>query len=133
MAGRSGDSDPMWCSPRRRGYLGIEQRQDFSPAHLDKALAASLRRLDTDHLDLYQLHSPDLQGPHELDGAWAWMEAARASGKIRALGISARSPSEALVAIGHFRPMRSRLISTSPTSARASWGSLPGRRRRASD
>jgi aryl-alcohol dehydrogenase-like predicted oxidoreductase len=32
---------------------------DNSPAYLDKALAASLKRLKTDYIDLYQVHNLD--------------------------------------------------------------------------
>ena len=32
--------------------------QDFSPDYLRKAVEASLRRLQSDHVDLYQIHSP---------------------------------------------------------------------------
>ena len=32
--------------------------QDFSPGHLRKAVESSLRRLQSDHIDLYQFHSP---------------------------------------------------------------------------
>ena len=32
--------------------------QDFSPAYLRKAVEASLRRLQSDYIDLYQIHSP---------------------------------------------------------------------------
>ena len=32
--------------------------QDFSPGYLRKAVEASLRRLRSDHIDLYQIHSP---------------------------------------------------------------------------
>jgi aryl-alcohol dehydrogenase-like predicted oxidoreductase len=32
--------------------------QDFSPAYLRSAVDASLRRLNTDHIDFYQLHAP---------------------------------------------------------------------------
>ena len=32
--------------------------QDFSPGHLRRAVEASLRRLQSDHIDLYQIHSP---------------------------------------------------------------------------
>jgi aryl-alcohol dehydrogenase-like predicted oxidoreductase len=32
--------------------------QDFSPGYLRKAVEGSLRRLRTDYLDLFQLHSP---------------------------------------------------------------------------
>jgi aryl-alcohol dehydrogenase-like predicted oxidoreductase len=57
--------------------------QDFSPAHLRKALEASLRRLETDFVDLYQLH-----GPREVhDDVVALMTDLRAAGKIRGFGV----------------------------------------------
>ncbi|MER7460097.1 aldo/keto reductase [Micromonospora sp. NPDC126480] len=37
--------------------------QDASPAYLRRAVTASLRRLDTDRIDLYQLHLGDLPVP----------------------------------------------------------------------
>lgn len=42
------------------------QAQDFSPAHLRAALEASLRRLGTDHVDVYQLHGPPELEPEML-------------------------------------------------------------------
>jgi aryl-alcohol dehydrogenase-like predicted oxidoreductase len=40
------------------GIGGGYRSQDFSPAHLRAALEGSLRRLGTDHVDVYQLHGP---------------------------------------------------------------------------
>ena len=50
-------------SPRRRpapaaATTAATARQDFSPGALRRALEASLRRLRTDHVDVYQLHGP---------------------------------------------------------------------------
>ncbi|MGI6628600.1 MAG: aldo/keto reductase [Bacillota bacterium] len=35
---------------------GVGERQNGTPEHLRKSLEQSLRRLRTDHIDLYQLH-----------------------------------------------------------------------------
>ncbi|MDP6494345.1 MAG: aldo/keto reductase, partial [Dehalococcoidia bacterium] len=43
----------------REGYM--ERPQDFSPAFVRYACEQSLRRLNTDHIDLYQLHNPRLE------------------------------------------------------------------------
>jgi len=46
---------------RDRLQGGIRERsgdQDFSPARLRRCLEASLRRLQTDYIDVYQLHNP---------------------------------------------------------------------------
>ena len=61
--------------------------QDFSPAHLDAAVDASLRRLRTDHIDLYQLH-----GPRDIDDRAAverWAADIIRSGKVGRVGIGA--------------------------------------------
>ncbi len=40
-----------------------EERRGASPAYVRRACEASLRRLGTDHIDLYQLHQPDPDVP----------------------------------------------------------------------
>ena len=44
--------------PPVRSPSGSYAQQDFSPQHLRNAVQASLRRLRTDRIDVYQLHSP---------------------------------------------------------------------------
>jgi len=59
---------------------------DSSPAYLRAACEASLKRLRTDVIDLYQIHRPDLLA-HPAEVA-ATLMALRAEGKIRAFGLS---------------------------------------------
>jgi predicted oxidoreductase len=59
---------------------------DSSPAYLTAACEASLRRLGVDHVDLYQVHRPDLL-THPLDVAET-LDALVAAGKVRAVGVS---------------------------------------------
>jgi predicted oxidoreductase len=59
---------------------------DSSPAYLRDACEASLRRLQTDVIDLYQIHRPDLLA-HPADVAVA-LDQLVASGKVRAVGVS---------------------------------------------
>ena len=61
--------------------------QDFSPSHLRRALDQSLRRLRTDHVDVYQLHGPPSVLP-ELIGE---LEDLRSAGKVRRFGVGAQS------------------------------------------
>ena len=98
-----------YFSPRRdavviasKGGFVDAVKQDFSVAHLRRALEASLRRLRSDYVDLYQLHSPALATLRELPEIIELMSALRAAGKIRAWGFSARSPEEARRAIEEF-------------------------------
>jgi|LSQX01.1.fsa_nt_gb aryl-alcohol dehydrogenase-like predicted oxidoreductase len=59
---------------------------DSSPASVRAECEVSLRRLQTDVIDLYQVHWPDEQTPFE-DTMAALMEL-RDEGKIRAIGVS---------------------------------------------
>ena len=74
--------------PRGPAQGGVALAQDFSPAHICTAVEGSLRRLGTDHIDLYQLHSPprSVVESAELAGA---LEQLHAQGKIRHFGIAA--------------------------------------------
>jgi aryl-alcohol dehydrogenase-like predicted oxidoreductase len=52
-----------------------------------RALEASLKRLRTDHLDLYQLHNPRLEAI-ESDECFATLDQLREEGKIRQYGVA---------------------------------------------
>lgn len=64
---------------------GAEDRGLRRPA-IEKALDASLKRLGTDHLDLYYLHAPDRQAP--IEESLEAMQEAVAAGKVRHVGLS---------------------------------------------
>src|SRR5215813_9690358 len=56
------------------------------PEHVRQSIDASLRRLRTDHVDLYQLHRVDPQVP--LEETWGAMAEVVAAGKARLIGLS---------------------------------------------
>jgi len=60
--------------------------RNLKPGALAKACTASLRRLRTDYIDLYQIHWPNRQVP--LADTLGAMERLRAEGKVRAIGVS---------------------------------------------
>jgi len=63
---------------------------DSSPAALREACEASLRRLGVEHIDIYQVHRPDLFAhPHEV--ADTLVELHR-QGKVGAVGVSNHTP-----------------------------------------
>ncbi|MFI8200093.1 aldo/keto reductase [Streptomyces sp. NPDC085942] len=68
-------------------------RRDGSPARLHRAAEASLRRLDTDVIDLYYLHHADLAAP--LAETWGALAALVRQGKVRWLGLSGATVAEA--------------------------------------
>jgi len=62
------------------------------PEHVRESIDASLRRLGTDHVDLYQLHRVDPEVP--LEETWGAMAETVATGKARHIGLSEVSVEE---------------------------------------
>ena len=74
-------------SAPRTGML----KQDFTPAVVAAALEASLRRLQSDCVDLFFLHEATPEALH--DGAlWAALLQLQTQGKVRGLGVSSNDP-----------------------------------------
>jgi len=61
-------------------------RMDLRPETIRADVEASLRRLDTDRLDLVQLHDPDRDTP--IEESWGEVQRLIAAGKVRHGGIS---------------------------------------------
>ena len=58
----------------------------FAPEQIEEAFEASCRRLQTDYIDVYFLHWPNIDLP--IGAAMETLERLRASGRIRAIGVS---------------------------------------------
>ena len=71
----------------RQQHSEGERPHDWSPAHTRASLEASLRRLGTDHVDLYQLHNPRMDAI-DSDELFAELDALKAEGKIRHYGVA---------------------------------------------
>ena len=69
----------------RRGQA--ELPQDFSPAFVRRALEASLRRLRTDYVDIYQMHNARMAQIDD-DALWELLESLKREGKIRMYGVA---------------------------------------------
>jgi aryl-alcohol dehydrogenase-like predicted oxidoreductase len=63
-----------------------EGRQGAKPAYVRQAVEASLRRLGTDYIDLYQLHEPDPSTP--IADTLAALDELVQQGKVREIGCS---------------------------------------------
>lgn len=83
-------------------HSGFAMPQDFSVGHLRDGLAASLDRLRTRYVDLYLLHSPELDLLRADPEIIATLKEFQAQGKIRAWGLSARSPADAKAGVEEF-------------------------------
>jgi aryl-alcohol dehydrogenase-like predicted oxidoreductase len=66
--------------------------RDSSPTRLQKELEDSLKRLQTDYIDIYQIHWPDVKTP--LAQTAETMLNFLKQGKIRAIGVSNFSPAQ---------------------------------------
>lgn len=60
-------------------------RQNLAAEDVQKACERSLKRLQTDYIDLYQIHYPSREIP--LEESWAALEKLQTQGKIRHLGV----------------------------------------------
>jgi aryl-alcohol dehydrogenase-like predicted oxidoreductase len=65
-------------------------RKGGSPRWIARAVEDSLRRLDTDHIDLYQMHRPDPDT--DIDETLSALSDLVRSGKVRAIGSSTFPP-----------------------------------------
>jgi aryl-alcohol dehydrogenase-like predicted oxidoreductase len=72
-----------------------ENRRDFSKQHITQAAEASLKRLQRDTIDVFQLHNPSEEDIRNGECMEA-LEELRRAGKIRATGVSIHSPEEGL-------------------------------------
>jgi aryl-alcohol dehydrogenase-like predicted oxidoreductase len=70
----------------------------FAPDYIDGVLHESLKRLQTDYIDLYQLHNPNVE-VIERGEVWEVLERRKKEGKIRHYGVSINSMEEGLAAV----------------------------------
>jgi aryl-alcohol dehydrogenase-like predicted oxidoreductase len=65
----------------------VEQPQNFDPAFVRQGLEGALKRLGTDHIDLWMLHNAKM-GAIERDDTFALLEEFKREGKVRAYGVA---------------------------------------------
>jgi len=70
----------------------------FEPDYISRVMDESLRRLQTDYIDLYQLHNPTVE-VIERGAVWEVLERAKKAGKIRHYGVSINSMEEGTAAV----------------------------------
>lgn len=79
--------DQVVLATKVRGRMGPGPNDEgLSRVHIIHAVEQSLKRLQTDYIDLYQVHSPDDETP--LDETLEALHSLVASGKVRYVGCS---------------------------------------------
>ena len=82
-----GKRDEVVLATKCSGRMGNQAwNRGNSRKHIMDAIDASLRRLQTDHIDLYQLHSPDDRTP--IDESLGALDDLVRMGKVRYVGCS---------------------------------------------
>lgn len=87
---KSGKRDQVIISTK----VGGGKVRDLSPAYILKTVEESLRRLQTDYIDLYQSHYDDPNTP--VDATLATYDKLVKAGKVRVIGASNFSPERLL-------------------------------------
>lgn len=86
------------------GYQHWQDAPDFSENAAMRSLEGSLARLGTDRIDLLQLHSPPIDVIHSDNELFKRLRRLKEEGTVRAVGVSAKSPQDAMIAIENVRP-----------------------------
>ena len=76
------------CGRPWYGRDNDEPTYDLRPDTIRFELEQSLKRLGTDHVDLYQFHWPDRETGTPVEDSWATMAALVEEGKVRWAGVS---------------------------------------------
>ncbi|MDE1997085.1 MAG: aldo/keto reductase, partial [Rhizobiaceae bacterium] len=123
LAGRTEEIVGSWLKGKRDRYIVATKAvgkvgpsswdQGASRKHLLDAIDASLRRLGTDYVDLYQLHSDDRETP--LDETIEALDVIVRSGKARYIGVSNFLAYRLALALGRADFLRAaRFVSVQP-------------------
>ena len=80
----------------KAGFLNFKGDQDFSTFAIRKSVEESLQRLQTDYIDILQLHYPPIELIETDHSVFETLTSLKEEGKIRLIGISMPSPTDAL-------------------------------------
>lgn len=112
--GRTEEIVGRWLKGRRDDFVlatkcaatmgPLPWQRGSSRKHVMEAVDASLRRLQTDYIDLYQLHMPDPATP--IEETLAALDDLLHAGKVRYLGCSNFAAYQIATALGRSRALR---------------------------
>ena len=77
-------------------YTAGAGKQNYDPKYIQSAIEASLKRLGTDHIDVYQLHNPPDDLLQNYQPLFQMLKEEQKKGKVRFLGISIYVPKQGI-------------------------------------
>jgi aryl-alcohol dehydrogenase-like predicted oxidoreductase len=97
---RERPGEPIWVTTKAGRRLPVQTCEGYSRANLTDWVDRSLRNLETDAIDLLQLHCPHPL-VYDTPEVFGILDDLVASGKVRYYGVSVETVNEALRAIRH--------------------------------
>lgn len=88
----------------KAGLAEYGKPADFSAEHLEQSLTGSLARLRTDYVDVFQLHNPPQSVLEQPDQILDLVARLKRDGRMRAFGVSVRTPEDGFLAIKAMTP-----------------------------
>ena len=88
----------------KAGLDSFSKAPNFSATRIEASVLSSLIRLKTDYVDILQLHNPTLDDLSNNEDLKSLLERLRTDGKVRAFGISLKTPKNAPKLVKLIRP-----------------------------
>lgn len=85
-------------------HNGFYMPTNFKISYVNSKLEQSLSSLKCEYLDLYQLHSPSIDDKNEIIDVFGWLIEKKKAGIIKNIGISVRSPKDAIQFLEFIEP-----------------------------
>ncbi|MGE3804177.1 MAG: aldo/keto reductase [Gemmataceae bacterium] len=81
----------------KAGLVNGGAAHNFTPLYLQRSLRASLKRLQTDYIDLFLLHNPPVSLATTAPKLWSYLNGLKERGLARSVGVSLAGPEDGLV------------------------------------
>lgn len=76
------------------GLVKLGKEKNFELEDVKKSLESSFNRLQTDYIDLIQLHDPEVKDTVEIESIINYLNQCKNSGNVKAIGISLKNPED---------------------------------------
>ena len=102
-----------------KGGIRLGVPYDSSASYIEEAVDISLKRLQVDHVDLWQIHRPDILAHPEMVAKS--LEKIVSSGRARTIGVSNHTPAQVAALMAH---LSIPLVSVQPELSALAYGAM---------